>query len=249
MTNKLQEQCSCLIDGELEESECCVILDKICDKPELKQDLHRYYLIRDAIRTNLPGVVNPNFTQSVMDALEAEPTLLAPRVAPRQTPSLTTDSAKVLSFESTTGNDNHVSHIRFYKRAASFAIAASVATIAVFTFSSTNNINQTSEQLAQMPDSSEFIRLSKSKTAEVNSVNTLPSNPQQTENMLVSQPIRSMPLPTKSPIVGPNLQIQRYIINHNQHISSSRLQSVMPYARIVVTKTNNQKPVQEQVQQ
>ena len=78
MTNKIQEQCSCLIDGELEESECCMILDEINDNPELKQDLHRYYLIRDAIRTNLPGVINTKFSQSVMDALESEPAILAP---------------------------------------------------------------------------------------------------------------------------------------------------------------------------
>ena len=238
MTNKIQEQCSCLIDGELEESECCMILDEINDNPELKQDLHRYYLIRDAIRTNLPGVINTKFSQSVMDALESEPAILAP--------TFTTDSPKDSSVESLPRKEHNISHLSFYKRAASFAIAASVATIAVFTFSSTNNIDQTSDELAQMPDSSEFIRLSKSKSVAPKSTNALPSDSQLTENVLVSQPLGSVPLSAKSTVKSPDQKIQRYIINHNQHISSSRLQSVMPYARIVVTKTNNQKQIQVQ---
>jgi len=248
MTNKIQEQCSCLIDGELKESECCVVLDEISDNPELKQDLHRYYLIRDAIRTNLPGVINTNFSQSVMDALESEPTILAP--------TFNTDTAKESSLESSARKDNILSHARFYKRAASFAIAASVATIAVFTFSSTNTVEQATSELAQMPDSSEFIRLSKSKSVAPKTMDMRSPEPHLTENVLVSQPLSSIPLTAKSPISNNDHQIsnydhqiQRYIINHNQQISSSRLQSVMPYARIVVTKTNKQIQVQDQAQQ
>ena len=244
MTNKTQEQCSCLIDGELDESECCGILDKISNNEELRQDLHRYYLIRDVLQTNLPSVINTKFSQSVMDAIESEPTILAP--------TSTSDFSKDTAISSSTHKENTISRLHFSKRVASFAIAASVATIAVFTFNTTNNVEQTTDQIAQMPDSSEFIRLSKSNSTVPKTIGVAPSEQKQlSDNMLVSQPLRSTPMPAKSTVNIPNKQIhssqqiQKYIINHNHHISSSRLQSIMPYARIVVTKTNNQESVQQ----
>ncbi len=235
MTNKIHEQCSCLIDGELEESECCAILDKIGDSDELKQGLHRYFFIRDTIQRNLPNVINTNFPQSVMAAIESEPTILAP-------PSSKSSPSPELPQE------KRISRMSFSKRAASFAIAASVATVAIFTFNPTNNIDQTTGQIAQMPDSSEFIRLSKSTPVAPGSVSVVPAGQQQLSgNMYVSQQLRSSTIPVKTMTNMHSQQIRNYIINHNQHISSSSLQSVMPYARIVVTKPSYLK--QEQARQ
>jgi len=240
MTNKNQEQCSCLVDGELEESECCGILDKISGNEKLKQGLHRYFLIRDTLQSSLPSIINTKFSQSVMDAIESEPTILAPMVTSKSA----TDTANPSSTPQKSNISQHHYPKRIAakrvtdkrvtaKRVASFAIAASVATIAIFTFNSTNNVEQAVGPIAQMPDNSEFIRLSKSTSAA----------PKTKENILVSQPLKTTSRPVKTTTIS-SQQIQKYIINYNHHISSSRLQSVTPYARIIAAKTHNQTQTQ-----
>jgi negative regulator of sigma E activity len=219
MTKTLQEQCSSLIDGELNDSECCGILDKISKDEELKSRLHRYYLIRDAVRTNLPDTINTQFTTSVMKALDAEVTILAPR-------------------EAIFSSRSHLS-----RRLISFAIAASVATVAVFTYTSTFKV-ETSPQLAQMPEQNEFIRLPTQNSpdntllSEVLPANTTQQNP-LTSKVLVSQPT-SINSYSTVPELKLDPQLYKYIVNHNQHISSSKFQGVMPYTRIVVTATPTQ---------
>ena len=219
MTKTLQEQCSSLVDGELNESECCGILDKISKDEELKSRLHRYYLIRDAVRTNLPNTINTQFTTSVMKALEAELTILAPR-------------------ESIFSTKSH-----FSRRLISFAIAASVATVAVFTYTSNIKV-ETSSQLAQMPEQNEFIRLPAQSSpdntllSEVLPANVAQQNP-TTPKVLVSQPT-SISAYSVTPEVKLDPQLYKYIVNHNQHVSSSKFQGVMPYTRIVVTTTPSQ---------
>jgi len=239
MTNKNQEQCSCLVDGELKESECHEILDKISSNKTLKQNIHRYFLIRDTLQSSLPSVINTSFSQSVMEAIESEPAILAPN----SHSTLTNKTNR-----SSTSPKSNLSRHHFPKRVASFAIAASVATIAVFTYNSTNNVEPRTDQFAQMPDSSEFIRLSKSTSGVPNTTRVTATGKQKqaSENVLVSQSLNTSPRTTKTITNISNQQIQKYIINYNHHISSSRLQSVTPYARIIATKAHNQMPTREQ---
>ncbi len=74
------EALSALVDGELNEVEYGNILDAINREPELKQRWVRYHIAADALKKGLPpALLKPDFAARVMQAVEAEPTILAPR--------------------------------------------------------------------------------------------------------------------------------------------------------------------------
>ncbi len=107
MTDKLGEQLSALVDGEFPEKKTAALLETLESDKELQRRWERYQLIGDAIRHNLPAYVGPDLASRVSEALHDEPPLLTPRPGVREISSA-------------------------LRPAAGFAIAASVATLAVF---------------------------------------------------------------------------------------------------------------------
>lgn len=74
------EALSALVDGELNGSEYESVLDAINLSPELKQRWVRYHIASDALKKSLPpALLKPGFAARVMHAVDAEPTVLAPR--------------------------------------------------------------------------------------------------------------------------------------------------------------------------
>jgi sigma-E factor negative regulatory protein RseA len=73
----MKTKLSGLMDGELAEHEAHVVFAALRDDPELRNHWQEYQLIGDALKGERN--LNVELTGSVMAALEAEPTVLAPR--------------------------------------------------------------------------------------------------------------------------------------------------------------------------
>jgi sigma-E factor negative regulatory protein RseA len=74
MSDKLNEQLSALVDGELGKQEYELLLVRLQNDPELRARWARYNLISDALRNHLPERVAPSLAAQVSGALEGEPT-------------------------------------------------------------------------------------------------------------------------------------------------------------------------------
>ena len=112
MTDTINEQISAFVDGELPDAERELLQKRLAGDGDLQSTWHRYHLIRDAMREDLPEFINTstdiNYTGSDATGL---PDFAAP-VSPGQ---------------------------RLLKPVAGLAIAASVATMAVVGVLQTGN--------------------------------------------------------------------------------------------------------------
>ena len=121
MANK--EQISALMDGDLIDAE---VLNELEMDSDLQDTWGRYHLIGDAMRGDLPVNLQLDLSDSIMVALEDEPTILAPKpveTAPVQQPVIApvkTDSNVVPLFR------------RVGQQLGQYAIAASVAAAVIF---------------------------------------------------------------------------------------------------------------------
>lgn len=103
MNETKQEQLSAFMDDETEGRQQ-ELVDELLQDPELLDTWSRYHLVSDCLRRNMPAQVDRDLSAKVAASLESEPAILAPTRFP---------SAVV-------------------KPAAGFAIAASVAALAIF---------------------------------------------------------------------------------------------------------------------
>lgn len=121
MANK--EQISALMDGDLSDAE---VLNELEMDSYLQDTWGRYHLIGDAMRGDLPVNLQLDLSDSIMAALEDEPTILAPKpveAAPVLQPAVApvkTDSNVVPLFR------------RVGQQLGQYAIAASVAAAVIF---------------------------------------------------------------------------------------------------------------------
>ena len=121
MANK--EQISALMDGDLSDAE---VLNELEMDSGLQDTWGRYHLIGDAMRGDLPVNLQLDLSDSIMAALEDEPTILAPKpveTAPVLQPVVApvkTDANVVPLFR------------RVGQQLGQYAIAASVAAAVIF---------------------------------------------------------------------------------------------------------------------
>ncbi|MFM5433327.1 sigma-E factor negative regulatory protein [Aeromonas veronii] len=121
MANK--EQISALMDGDLSDAE---VLNELEMDSDLQDTWGRYHLIGDAMRGDLPVNLQLDLSDSIMAALEDEPTILAPKpveTSPVLQPAVApvkTDSNVVPLFR------------RVGQQLGQYAIAASVAAAVIF---------------------------------------------------------------------------------------------------------------------
>ncbi|MFQ2049003.1 RseA family anti-sigma factor [Aeromonas veronii] len=121
MANK--EQISALMDGDLSDAE---VLNELEMDSDLQDTWGRYHLIGDAMRGDLPVNLQLDLSDSIMAALEDEPTILAPKpveaasvLQPAVAP-VKTDANVVPLFR------------RVGQQLGQYAIAASVAAAVIF---------------------------------------------------------------------------------------------------------------------
>jgi sigma-E factor negative regulatory protein RseA len=79
MASQREEQVSALVDGEASGGEINGAISALLSDAALRERWSRYHLISDALRNNLPDLPCHTMADRVREALEDEPTILAPR--------------------------------------------------------------------------------------------------------------------------------------------------------------------------
>jgi len=218
------EHLSSFVDGELDRDHCDIMISSICKDEDMKSCLTRYQMISDSMKNQLPDGIKSDFVHCVMAAIESEPTALAP-TAPSRSSAVSSTSGKIINFPSLT------------KKVAGFAIAASVATIAVIGVQSQNQDSAT--QVVVMPENSEFVRLNKESTMTANvNPTVIPKATSGYSTASSSVSPQSIPQLRPTPKFDPILQ--QYIVNHAQYASGSGVNDIFSHARIVASSQDKQ---------
>jgi sigma-E factor negative regulatory protein RseA len=180
MYEDLNQKISQFLDKELDYNEALSLLNKIQEQPEAKNKLSRYEAISHALKTEVFLTVRPDFSERIRQEIQHEPTYLLP---PRKFPQ----------------------HKQFKRNHKIFAVAASLAVVAVITAHSIN-------------DSAD-----KTKTASIIEVaqQQLPEQPSE----LVSYKNEAEPSPLNS-------QINDYLQAHNSSVYTNGEANFQPYTRV-----------------
>lgn len=208
-TEQSGERISSLIDGEFDgafDVDSC--LDHLAENKEASHRWERYHLISDALKRNLPPVIDSQLASRVMAELENEPTVLAP--------SRTRSSIG--------------------KQMAGLAVAASVATIAVLgvQFMYKEDGLVPSPQIAQTNASKiQGSKLPANKQLLHRDIQTVTQtmNPVNPRTQQLAQPLTQQHPAQILKQYHPN--INKYLLNHNQRAARGVVQGVTPYARII----------------
>jgi sigma-E factor negative regulatory protein RseA len=154
----------------------------------MKATWSRYHLIGDCLRDNVPEKISNQISTNVSHILRNEPTILAP-----------------------------VTKRFSIKPLAGFAIAASVAMLAVLSIQSGNEID------------------SSSSAAPVIAATTVA----QPETFNFSEP-QVLPAAVKesdTPESIANQRLNNYLMNHNEYRSNVGVNGILPYARMVTIES------------
>lgn len=174
MNESLNEQVSACVDGESDATETALLLRRLCQDDGLRSRWARYHLISDALKNNLPD--QPSMT-------------LADRVH------------QVVAQETTP--QRRFSAARLLKPAAGFAIAASVAALAVFAVRSlpTATDHAPPEQVASAAAAPQYPRDQGTRWDR-----------------------------TRPEVAA---RLNTYMLNHSGHAETAGMQAVIPYVRLV----------------
>ena len=177
MTEKLQEQISALVDDELAEAEQPLLVKRLGSDATLRDSLLRYQLISDALQNHLPHKINPDFNRGVQQALQDEPDVQ--------------------------GGPSRLAGL--VKPVAGFAIAASVAVVAVLSLQSVRQEMPSATGIATAPAIDE--------SAGSRIVQRLANTSVQTSTGAQS--------------------LDAYLVNHNEFAVNRGMQGMLPYVRLV----------------
>ncbi len=133
MSDKLNEQISALVDGELSQAEEALFIRRLAEDRDLQDALARYQLISDAMHEILPRQVDTGFSQRVRKALDAEPVV-------ERRAGLLVGTGPLL------------------KPLAGLAVAASIALVAVFSLQTLRQEQMPVPVMATAPADSDYIR-------------------------------------------------------------------------------------------
>lgn len=133
MSDKLNEQISAMVDGELSQAEEALFVRRLAEDRDLQGALARYQLISDAMHETLPQQVDTGFSQRVREALDAEP-----MVKSRAGLVVRTGS--------------------FLKPLVGLAVAASIALVAVLSLQTVRQDQAPTPAVATAPADSDYIR-------------------------------------------------------------------------------------------
>ena len=189
MSEERKERISALVDGELSGDSQSTIED-LLKMPALNSSWARYHLISDSLKGNLPVVIECELAARISDKIKEEPTVLAPQPA--------------------SGN-------KLYKPLAGFAIAASVAAMAIL------GVQQNRQAVGGQDQ--QIV----SYTAQT-PVNVIPVR-QAALNPTAEAHLRQVRANTRA-------RLNSYLVNYNEYRTNSGLQGMLPYARTVTFENN-----------
>ena len=177
MSNQFDERFSALVDGE--EVQASEILSRIQNDDELRQRWQRYHLVRDALTGHVEGQSLPDISVQVSQALDNEPTVLAPK-------------PKVSRLKTV------------YKQASGFAVAATVAAVAVITVQQSQVVQSNNAQVAAVDNPSANVQV---------------TTVSHTDNSRLDSAVES--------------KLSGYLVQHNEYSVTAKMQGALPYMRIV----------------
>lgn len=137
MKDKLHEQLSALMDGELPDQEHELLIRRLKSDTGFQATWARYHLIGDALRNGLPSRLDINLADHINKKIDREPALHQAAIRPHG--------------------------FRFLKPAAGVAVAASVAVMALIAVQQNNQqspVDTLAPRLVQAPDTSNLYRVS-----------------------------------------------------------------------------------------
>lgn len=165
------------------------LLDKLIHDEDMKVSWSRYHLIGDCLRDNLPEKISSQISTNVSQALRDEPTILAP----------TTKRFDI-------------------KPLAGFAIAASVAMVAIFSIQSGNN--EVGSPAVGAP-----------------SIATTTVQQPETFSFPGAQVLPAAVTKSDTPESVANDRLNNYLMNHNAYRSNVGVNGILPYVRLVTIES------------
>ncbi len=185
MSNEKFEKLSAFMDGEIELSQS--ELQRLASDDELKSCWTRYHVIRETMTQRINLAVTDDWYDKLHAQLDQEPTVLAP--------------ANVVSPPGR----------KVFKQVAGFAVAATVAAIAI--------VSLQNNQIDPVTKSPEL--------AQVNppAINVVPNQAIARVSATVNDKSRLSKEATS--------KLNGYIVNHYEYSVAGKLQGMLPYMRIV----------------
>ena len=205
MSEKVDEQISALVDGELGSDEQEFLLRRLAQDKGLQGKWDRYHLISDALQNHLPERVDTDLAQRISNVLEKEDAL---------------HGGQLLSSSSGVTK-------RLVKSVAGLSIAASVAVFSIIGIQQYN--------LLQVEDGAGSVSLASNTLSPVTNQKTLAANAtvatiNQTDVTPVYVRVSGTRWSHERPQVGSRLN--NYLVNHNEYTSATNLQGLVNYTRI-----------------
>ena len=185
MSEQSREQISALMDDELD-SGSSVVLNALRENHEFRQAWNHYHLIGETLRGNLPEYVDMSMAERISRVLNNEPAIIA----------------------------RQKNLVAFFKPVVGFAIAASVATVAIL------GVRQIGTGPVATPPG-EVIASNQPETVyfPVTTVSTSPEPENEVHEFKAS--------------VGAESRLNRYLVNYNEYRTNAGVQGMLPYVRIV----------------
>jgi len=135
MTNNNQESLSALLDGELTQSELEQALNAVKEEQGHSNTFGRYALMGDVLRQEQELVVDDSFANSIQAAIAD---IELPLVDQQEADNVTAIAKHPKWYQRISNNVVQLGQTKALKGSAQFAIAASVALVAVFGVSNMN---------------------------------------------------------------------------------------------------------------
>lgn len=188
MSEERKEYISAMVDDELDDNSGSTI-DSLLQSSSLKGSWARYHLISDCLNKNIPESIDNGLADRISASIQSEPTVLAPRITSNKT---------------------------YLKPMAGFAIAASVAAIAILGIQQNNGGVEVEEQ---------------------QTVSFIPQKRSSISPQLVSTNSAS---DAQLNLVKANnrARLNSYLVNYNEQRIKSGFQGMLPYARTVTFENN-----------
>ena len=204
MNEQKREQLSALVDDELTQ-EASSVIESLLEDDEAKETWARYHLIGDSLRGHLPGQIG-DISGNVSQAIASEPTILAParKSANRKSSNL-------------------------MKPVMGFAIAASVAAVAIFNVQQANQISET----GQIPETGQPVIAQSSIATDQPSFTTSIATPQ-----LVNQETGQAQI---YQAVNIDYRMNRYLVNYNEYRANKGVSGMPHHMRMVANEPQSNK--------
>lgn len=204
MNEQKREQLSALVDDELTQ-EASSVIESLLEDDDAKETWTRYHLIGDSLRGHLPAQIG-DISGNVRQAIASEPTVLAPakKSANRKSSDL-------------------------IKPVMGFAIAASVAAVAIFNIQQANQISET----GQIPETGQSVIAQSSIATGQPSFTTSIATPQ-----LVNQKTGQAQI---YQAVNIDYRLNRYLVNYNEYRANTGVSRMPPHVWMVANEPQSNK--------